>query len=83
MENGIPRRIDAVKSSGGHIQGIAVDTAHDVLYLSFTTVLVKMDLKGNVLGTADGLHTSVIRLCRRIPGDEKGFEILKKLPTCM
>lgn len=38
-----------------HVQGIAVDVAHDRVYYSFTTRLVKTDLKGNLLGSVDGL----------------------------
>ena len=42
-------------SSGGHVQGIAVDAAHGFVYYSFTTMLLKTDLFGDPLG-------SVIRL---------------------
>lgn len=38
-----------------HVQGIALDTAHRFVYLSFTTSLVKTDLQGNILGTVSGL----------------------------
>ncbi len=39
----------------GHCQGIAVDTARQYIYYSFTTELVKMDMQGNLIGTAKGL----------------------------
>lgn len=38
-----------------HCQGIAVDKEKGYLYVSFTTLLLKMDLKGNILGSVDGL----------------------------
>ncbi len=40
---------------GGHCQGIAVDTEKGHIYYSFTTMLVKTDLAGRVLGTVTGL----------------------------
>ena len=39
----------------GHIQGIAVDQKRGFIYCSFTTVLLKMDLEGNLLGTVENL----------------------------
>ena len=39
----------------GHVQGIAIDTRREYMYYSFTTVLVKTDLAGNVIGTVGGL----------------------------
>ncbi len=38
-----------------HIQGIAVDLKKGYIYYSFTTKLVKSDLKGNVVASVDGL----------------------------
>lgn len=38
-----------------HCQGIAVDEANGYVYFSFTTMLVKTDLEGNLIGTVDGL----------------------------
>ena len=35
----------------GHVQGIAVDTDRGHVYYCFTTILVKTDLCGQVLGT--------------------------------
>jgi hypothetical protein len=40
--------------SAGHVQGIAVDPTKGFVYLSFTTLLVKTDLEGNVVGTVSG-----------------------------
>lgn len=40
---------------GGHVQGIAIDKKREHMYLSFTTCLVKTDMKGKVIGTVDGL----------------------------
>ena len=38
----------------GHVQGIAVDDKKGFIYYSFTNLLVKTDLSGNVVGTVDG-----------------------------
>ena len=38
-----------------HCQGIALDQAKGVMYFSYTTMLVKTDLEGNVIGTVDSL----------------------------
>ncbi len=51
----LPRSIFAGEWTNGHIQGIAVDTERKHIYYSFTTVLVKADLQGNVIGTVEGL----------------------------
>jgi hypothetical protein len=39
----------------GHIQGIAVDKKNGYIYCSFTTMLVKIDMQGNVIGSVTGL----------------------------
>ena len=47
----------AARSSGwrtSHVQGIAVDRARGFIYYSFTTVLVKTDFTGRVVGTIGG-----------------------------
>ena len=53
------RHLPAVIASGpfksGHIQGIAYDKKRGHLYLSYTTMLVKCDLDGNILGSVVGL----------------------------
>ncbi len=41
--------------SGGHVQGIAIDKKREYMYFSFTTCFVKTDMKGNVIGTVEGL----------------------------
>jgi len=41
--------------SNSHLQGIAIDEKREYMYLSFTTSLLKTDLRGNVLGSVDGL----------------------------
>lgn len=38
-----------------HCQGIAVDMVNEYIYYSYTTSLVKCDLKGNVIGTITGI----------------------------
>ncbi|MBQ0081057.1 MAG: hypothetical protein KBS95_05880 [Alistipes sp.] len=50
-----PTTIKCGPWKSGHVQGIAVDEAHQYIYFSFTTVLVKCDLQGNVIGTVTGL----------------------------
>jgi len=37
-----------------HVQGIAVDATAGYIYWSFTTLLVKTDLQGNLIGTVEG-----------------------------
>lgn len=51
----IPRSVYSGLHKGGHVQGIAVDTAKGHMYYSFTTVLVKTDFEGNLLGSVRGL----------------------------
>lgn len=51
----LPRSIFTGEWDAGHIQGIAVDTERKYIYYSYTTVLVKADLEGNVIGTVSGL----------------------------
>ncbi len=51
----LPRIIDGGKWDTGHVQGITVDTAHEHIYFSFTTQLIKTDMQGNVIGTVTGL----------------------------
>lgn len=47
-----------------HCQGIAVDKKNGFLYVSFTTLLLKLDLQGNLIGSVDGLvgHLGCIAL---------------------
>ena len=51
----LPREIDGGKWSEGHVQGIALDRKNGYMYYSFTTVLVKTDLYGKLIGTVSGL----------------------------
>ena len=51
----LPKKLHSGPWKAGHVQGIAVDSKQEFVYISFTTVLVKMDMKGNVVGTVTGL----------------------------
>ncbi len=51
----LPTSIYTGKWCNGHIQGIALDTAREYIYYSFTTVLVKSDLQGNIIGSVKGI----------------------------
>lgn len=42
-------------TTGGHVQGIAVSVEKNYICFSFTTVLVKTDLAGKLIGTVEGL----------------------------
>lgn len=54
-ESKLPHIINGGQWNGGHVQGIAVDREKGFVYYSFTTLLVKTDLAGNLIGTAGGL----------------------------
>ena len=49
-----PRTIKSGPFKTGHIQGIAVDTEKGYVYYSYTTILVKTDLQGNIIGKHTG-----------------------------
>lgn len=51
----LPRLIDGGQWNGGHVQGIAVDVEKGFVYYSYTTMLVKTDLDGKLIGTVTGL----------------------------
>lgn len=51
----LPKKIYSDKWKAGHIQGIAVDSNREYIYYSFTTMLVKADMQGNIIGTVTGL----------------------------
>lgn len=53
--NKFPRSIFSGRFGNLHCQGIAVDEKRGYIYYSFTTLLVKCDLEGNLIGTVDGL----------------------------
>lgn len=49
----LPRKI-YVEDGNFHVQGIAIDTSRGYAYFSFTTSLVKTNLKGEIIGSVDG-----------------------------
>lgn len=51
--NEFPRRI-YVEDGNSHVQGVVVDIQRGVAYFSFTTRLIKTNLKGEVIGSVDG-----------------------------
>ena len=51
----LPKKLFVGNFRAGHVQGIAVDAKQGYAYLSFTTMLVKVDMKGNVIGTVTGI----------------------------
>ncbi len=51
----LPKTIYSGKYNTEHVQGIAIDTNREYIYFSFTTILVKTDLQGNVIGTVENL----------------------------
>lgn len=51
----LPDTITPGSFDAGHVQGIALDRQNGYMYFSFTTLLVKCDLEGNVVGTVKGL----------------------------
>ena len=55
---------DNSPSGSLHVQGVAVDVKRGFAYFSFTTQLVKTDLKGNIIGSVTGLtcHLGCIEL---------------------
>ena len=68
-----------------HCQGIAVDSERSLVYYSYTSVLVKCDLDGNILGTVSGFtgHLGDIALggdgylyCSYYPTGRAGFYIV-------
>ncbi|MCU1569908.1 MAG: hypothetical protein JWR33_649 [Naasia sp.] len=52
---GYPPALNSGLWQTGHVQGIAVDRERGRVYYSFTTVLVKTDLSGALLGTVTGI----------------------------
>ena len=51
----LPKELRSEGWKAGHVQGMAVDTKQEYIYLSFTTMLVKMNMKGEVVGTVTGI----------------------------
>jgi len=62
----LPRHIASGVWKSGHVQGIAVDLENGFLYYSFTTMIVKTDLEGNLIGWADGIvgHLGCMDFCQ-------------------
>jgi len=50
-----PATVDTGAYRSGHIQGIAVDPVKGYVYCSYTQLLVKLDLQGNLIGSCTGL----------------------------
>lgn len=55
-DDALPREILSGPFPTGHVQGVAVDRANGHVYYSYTTLLVKSDLQGHVIGTVKGLQ---------------------------
>lgn len=51
----LPENIFSGNWKEGHVQGIAVDTQRGFVYYSFTTILLKTDLDGNILGSVENI----------------------------
>ncbi len=52
----MPRTIYGGAWETSHVQGIAIDTKREYMYFSFTTILVKTDLQGKIVGTVENLQ---------------------------
>jgi hypothetical protein len=50
-----PKRIQSDFYKESHVQGIAVDREKGYVYYSFTTMLLKTDLQGRVMGSVKGI----------------------------
>jgi hypothetical protein len=49
------REIASGPFKAGHIQGVAIDHANGYIYYSYTTMLIKTDLQGRIVGSVTGL----------------------------
>ena len=60
----LPKTLTVSAGKGFHVQGIAFDLKNGYAYFSFTTSLLKTDLKGNILGSVEGFtgHLGCISL---------------------
>lgn len=47
----LPRAINIAPQDKFHVQGVAVDMQNEVVYLSFTSSLIKTDFQGNIIGS--------------------------------
>ena len=61
----LPKMIFSGEWPTSHVQGIAVDTERKFIYFSLTTVLVKCDMQGNLIGWVGGLtgHLGCLDFC--------------------
>ncbi|HTM99658.1 MAG TPA: hypothetical protein VL088_12975, partial [Pedobacter sp.] len=50
----LPDSIYSGKQGGLHVQGVVIDQKNGFAYFSFTDKLLKMDLKGNLVGSVTG-----------------------------
>ncbi|MBR4941630.1 MAG: hypothetical protein IKZ19_06485 [Clostridia bacterium] len=59
--------VSCVAGKTGHLQGIAADVKNGYLYWSFTTLLIKTDLNGKIIGSVKGLigHLGCIAFCEK------------------
>lgn len=51
----LPDTIATGPFRAGHIQGMAIDLENGYMYCSYTTMLIKTDLEGNLIGSVTGL----------------------------
>jgi hypothetical protein len=51
----LPARLNGGTWNTSHVQGITVDRVGGFIYYSFTTLLVKSDLRGRIVGTVGGI----------------------------
>jgi hypothetical protein len=51
----LPTSIYAGSWESGHLQGMAIDDNRQNMYFSFTSMLVKTDMSGKVIGTVTGI----------------------------
>ena len=61
----LPAVIESGPQDKFHVQGVAVDLKRGFVCFSFTTTLIKTDLKGNLIGSVKGLtgHLGCLTLC--------------------
>ncbi len=73
--NNLPRNI-YVEGGNFHVQGVVVDTLRGHVYYSFTTTLVKTNLKGEIVGSVDGFigHLGCLAIN---PGDGRIYASLE------
>ena len=72
----LPLRQNGGTWHSGHVQGIAVDVRGGYIYYSFTNLLARYDLNGNLVGTLAGWHGHLGDLDFN-PGDSKVYGSLE------